>query len=278
MGANVSPHLLQYETPRPPSGEVVANFDSVDGDGTYDTISCEMDFSKDDGSMRSEPDSSDAAKYVRVADLDVKSEDAYAVVDKHRNSTKEDAKPLSKSSSREEEQSSIHEKKIEVLIRRTTVSSHVKGKENVIENTSTDAEMRGVSSPYNYQPQNQEIDAEPHDSIPTPVELEDLYARVNMDEKHKEDALKALYATVNKPKTGVVTVYHHNEPVDANEEFEDGHYTKIKGSMKEGNKPPTSDHGEIITEKRSTTRDDDYLDINDFPSFSDNSGVLDAKF
>lgn len=221
----------------PSTGGPVVCLDSVDGtkDEKYDTISCDVDFSPDDLSTVSASDSPNGAEYYRVVDFDPKAvEPSYAVVDKQTKSTDESREVAARSPSVEEEASSTCDKKFEVLIRRTTISSNARNRNNS-DKSVTSTEVTEVpidileSPPLHDTPQKEAMAAGPEDSIPTPTELEGLYAKVNMKEKHDMEAKKALYATVDKKKSGEIKFYSNHGSSEAPAELEFGHYTRIKG-------------------------------------------------
>ena len=230
QGPDLSPLLVHRAVPKPPKEKLVVTVDDVDMEANenYDTISCDIDFGKDDLSKRSDSNSSREPSYDRVKDGVVAAEPEYATVDKGESEKDVNRKSLSKSTCKEEQQIPIEEKKIEVLIRRTTISSNVSGKPMSRQTSVKEVEITEIpSSPGT--PSSQGLNAGPFDSVPTPPELEDLYAKVNLEEKHAEEAMRALYATVDKEKTGKIKIYRKEDAVETREEFEDGHYTKIKG-------------------------------------------------
>ena len=221
-GHGISPKLLHREVPKPPT-ELLVTADDIDGDisENYDTISCSLNLDEDfipakQNSPKLPQDKSETA-----------TEPEYAVVDRLVRKPDDKAKvPLSKAISLQENTSQSEGKKIEFFIRRTTISSNAKDRTKVQE-VSKEIEVMEVASPVILQSTGP--DEVNHSSISTPSTVEDLYAKVDLEQKRLEEAKKSLYATVDKPKTGIIKVYKRGASFEDQEEFEGGHYTKIKG-------------------------------------------------
>ena len=221
-----SPALLHREVPKPPK-EAAVVVDDIDGesDGTYDTISCSVHLGGEDLSGKKHPAEASSG----LSDIDSPStEPEYAVVDKRREKNVVEDEGVENSPSRKENQNSPDGNKFQVLIRRTTISLGDKGQSHARETKTVEV----IETPAPQVPHSNEIDIQPHDSVPTPAALDDLYAKVNLEEKHLEESKRALYATVDKPKTGVVRMYSSDASTDNREEFEGDHYTRIKGLLR----------------------------------------------
>ena len=262
----ISPMIQRRTIPKPPV-KVVVTDDDMDGgvNNTYDIISCSLaldgedlsekqDYSDEvthkkleDDNPKTEPeyavvdkqqkqenktkpvsekqDYSDEVTHNKLEDVNPKTEPEYAVVDKQQKQENKTG-PASSVSYEEKNQSPTEEKKIEIFIRRTTISSKSRG---VVCAQETRKEVEVVERPPSKILGSIEPNQLQHDSVPTPAALDELYAKVNLEEKHLEESKKALYATVDKPKTGQIKVYRSVSVEDDNE-FEGGHYTRIKGS------------------------------------------------
>ena len=221
-----SPALLHREVPKPPQAPAVIA-DEVDGesDGTYDTISCSVHLDGEGVSGEKRPTEAVSGH----SNVDFPStEPEYAVVDKQRKKNVSEEENAEKFPSRNENQNSPEGNKFQVLIRRTTISLGDKGQSHARETKTVEV----IETPPPQVPQSSEINIQPHDSVPTPAALDDLYAKVNLEEKHLEESKRALYATVDKPKTGIVKMYSSDTSTDNQEEFEGGHYTRIKGLLR----------------------------------------------
>jgi len=247
-----SPALLHREVPKPPK-EAAVVVDDIDGesDGTYDTISCSVRLGGEDLSGKKHPAEASSG----LSDIDSPStEPEYAVVDKQREKNVVEDEGVENSPSRKENQNSPDGNKFQVLIRRTTISLGDKGQSHARETKTVEV----IETPAPQVPHSNEIDMQPHDSVPTPAALDDLYAKVNLEEKHLEESKRALYATVDKPKTGVVRMYSSDASTDNREEFEGDHYTRIKelqdddsttsNRSRHQNAPPVSSEYEALDE------------------------------
>ena len=223
----VSPKIQHRSVPKPPM-QLVVTGDDMDGEAndTYDTISCSLALDGEDSSKKQGNSKGEARD--KLEEDSPATEPEYAVVDKQQKQEYK-TKPTSSVSSGEKIQSPTDEKKIEILIRRTTISSKPRGQVGA-EETRKEVEVveRPPSHATGSTDSNQFEHEFEHDSIPTPAALDDLYAKVNLEEKHREESKRALYATVDKPKTGHIKVYRSVSLEDDNE-FEGGHYTRIKG-------------------------------------------------
>ena len=195
--------MANRKVPKPPKPDVAPTF-PTDGaelvEENYECISSKTVLSDEISSGRT--DGSKDPKYAKVK-------------------KKEVTEPNSGEKGEEEDA-----RKIEVFIRRTTISTNAKRTTNGEKDEESDSNVGNSLMPEGapFLPQTTE-DIE--DGKPT--NIEDLYAKVDLNKKRDDAAKRALYATVNKEKTGVKKFYYDDDVVEIKNEYEDGHYTKIEG-------------------------------------------------
>eukprot|EP00795_Rhopilema_esculentum_P008375 gene8375-14349_t len=209
-----SPRMAHREVPKPPKPDVAPTF-PADGDveENYECISSETVLSNEISSRRT--DESKDPKYAKVK-------------------KKEVTEPNGGEKGKEEEA-----QKIEVFIRRTTISTNAKrtcnGEKDEESDTNAGDSLMPEGAPFLAETKEDIVDEKP-------TNIEDLYAKVDLNRKRDDAAKRALYATVNKEKTGVKKFYYDDDVVEIKNEYEDGHYTKIE---------ETEDPSEEIDEQKN---------------------------
>lgn len=235
-GSAASPNMAHREVPKPPPLEVKLAMDDIETDETYDTISSTMNFEGEADSASIKAVSSTDPKYEKVRKLPAindgpntdsvdgspgkvqATEPPYAVVDRAL-ANKGSVRKLERQLSGGDGEPPRNGGKIEVIMRRTTISSDIRGKnEAPVKHVITDSEIRACEAV---------PDESANDTIATPVDLDALYSKVDLSKKREEEEKRALYSTPNVVKTGIKTFYYGDENETIKEEFDDGHYTRI---------------------------------------------------
>ena len=239
-GSGASPNMAHREVPKPPPLEVKLEMDDTETDETYDTISSTMDFEGEADSARIEAVSSTDPPYEKVRKLPAindgpnadsvdgapagkiqTTEPPYAVVDRAL-ANKGSVRKMERQLSGGDGEPPRNGGKIEVIMRRTTISSDIRGKNesSAVRHVVTESEIKACEAV---------VDESANDTMATPVDLDALYSKVDLNKKREEEEKRALYSTANVVKTGVKTFYYGDENETIKEEFDEGHYTRIEG-------------------------------------------------
>ena len=231
--------MAHREVPKPPNLEVKLALDDSEADETYDTISNTMDFESDVGSTDVEAVFSSDSQHGKGRKLPAindgpnadsidsptageiqTTEPPYAVVDRAL-ANKGSVRKLERQLSGGEGEAPRNGNKIEVIMRRTTISSDIRGKNKApVEHVITESEVKACETVADESAAN--------DTMATPVDPNALYSKVDLNKKREEEEKRALYSTANVVKTGMKTFYYGDENETIKEEFDEGHYTRIE--------------------------------------------------